>query len=651
MLSLNHKRAAICLFLALGTLVLYWPLTHHGFINIDDPRFVTENEHVKAGLTWPGIVWAFHSVYTENWQPLTWLSHMLDCQLYGLNAGAHHLTNLWFHLANSLLLFLWLDRLTRAPWRSAFVAAFFAWHPLHVESVAWVCERKDVLSTFFWMLALMAYTRYARKPGVGTYLPVLGCFALGLMSKPMVVTLPCVLLLLDFWPLNRFEPRPIANGNPPAEFDAKAWLRKAAALVGEKIPFFVLALAIGVTTIFAQKAGGVLAPASGLSFPLRAANALVSYLEYLSTTFWPAGLAYFYPYSFNLPLAEVLIAALVLLLWTGWFILRARRQPYLLVGWLWFLGTLVPTIGLIQVCIQSRADRYMYIPSIGLFIVVVWGLNDLFARWPARRALLPVLGGLALAGCLATTSVVLGYWQDSVTLAMRAIEVVPGNYVAYESLGRALYERGLKQQAMECYAKSVQMAPDFPQSQFNLAVALMDAGKPEEAVEHFAAVVRALPTHYEVRDQLGTLLLSLGDRRLAEAASQFSEVVRLKPDDVDAQSKLAIALVRQGLVTNALPHFAAAVRLEPANPEFRFNYGFALLNHQQPAEAAAQFAAEVRLTPAETKAHYRLAQALQQAGDLNGAVEQYRETLRLRPDFAEAKTALDQILSAHRDLK
>ena len=644
-------RAVICAVLALGTLILYWPVTHHDFINIDDPRFVTQNEHVKAGLTWPGIVWAFHSTYTENWQPLTWFSHMLDCQLYGLNAGAHHLTNVLFHIASSLLLFLWLDNLTRATWRSAFVAAFFAWHPLHVESVAWICERKDVLSTFFWMLALLAYTRYVRKPGVGAYLLVLGLFGLGLMSKPMVVTLPCVLLLLDFWPLNRFGLQPVPGGNPPAEFNAGAFVRRAASLIGEKIPFFILALVIGVVTVFAQKDAGVLASVSGLPLHARVGHALISYVEYLGTTFWPAGLAYFYPFSFDLPVAQVVGAALLLVVCTVWFVMRACQQPWLLTGWLWFLGTLAPTIGLIQVCVQSRADRYMYIPGIGLFIVVVWGLNDLFGRWPAKRNLLPLLGGLALVGCLAVTSVVLGYWQDSVTLARRAIDVTRDNYVAYEALGRALYERGLKPQAIECYAASVQIEPDFPQSQFNLAVALVDAGRTDESVEHFAAVVKILPTHYEVQDQLGTLLLSLGDSRLPEAAAQFSEVIRLKPDDADAQGKLAVALARQGQVTNALPHFAEAVRLEPANPEFHFDFGLALLDNHQPTAAAAQFAEEVKLTPDETKAHYRLAQALQQGGDFAGAVPQYREAMRLTPDFPEAKTALEQILAAHPELK
>jgi Flp pilus assembly protein TadD len=650
-LNPNRKRAVICLALVLGTLLLYWPVTHHGFINIDDPRFVTENDHVKTGLTWSGIVWAFHSVVTENWQPLTWCSHMLDCQLYGLNPGGHHLTNLLFHLANTVLLFLWLDNLTRATWRSAFVAAFFAWHPLHVESVAWICERKDVLSTFFWMLALLAYTRYARKPGLAAYLLVLGLFGLGLMSKPMVVTLPCVLLLLDFWPLNRFAPQPVADGNLPEEFAAKTLVRRSVSLLVEKIPFFILALAIGVITILAQKAGGVLAPVNGLPLHDRLATALVGYLDYLRTTFWPTGLACFYPYAFDLPLALVLGAALLLLVWTGWFLLRARQQPYLLMGWLWFLGTLAPTIGLVQVCIQARADRYMYIPSIGLFIVVVWGLSDLFERRPARKNLLPVLGGLALGGCVAVTSVVLGYWQDSVTLARHAIDVTSDNYVAYESLGRALYERGLKQGAMECYVESLRINPGFPQAQFNLAVALVDAGRSEEAVEHFAAAAQALPTHYEIRDQLGTVLLSLGDNRLAEAARQFAEVLRQKPDDADAQSKLALVLVRQGQVANALPHFAEAVRLEPANPESRFNFGLALLSNHQPAEAAAQFAEEVRLTPHETKVHYRLAQALQQDGKPGGAVQEYRAALELTPDFPEAKTALDQLLAVHPDLK
>lgn len=521
---------------------------------------------------------------------MTWFSHMLDCELYGVKAGGHHLTSLLFHVANTLLLFLWLNDLTKATGRSAFVAALFAWHPLHVESVAWVCERKDVLSAFFWFLALMAYTRYVRKPRAGAYLLVLGLFALGLMSKPMVITLPCVLLLLDFWPFNRFgvkfipDSEAVSKGNDDprlASFIDRTSLRKTIPLIGEKIPFFLLALGMSAATIFAQKAGGSLAHLGGLAMHVRVANALASYLSYLSKTFWPSGLAYFYPYSFDIPLGLVLGSALLLMVWTTWFVMRVRQQPWLLTGWLWFLGTLVPTIGLVQFCIQARADRYTYIPGIGLFIVMVWGLNDLFKRWPARRQLLPVGGGLALAGCLAASSVQLGYWQSNITVARHAIEVTDGNYVAYESLGEAIAALGQPERATNFFAEAVRIAPNWPQGQFNFGITLSEIGQTNDAIEHLETAVKLAPDFPEGHSLLGQTLLRFG-----------------KTD--------------------------AAIR---------------------------EFTGELKLTPGDARAHYRLALALEQQGNFTGATEHCREALRQTPRFPEARAALDRILSAHSGLK
>jgi protein O-mannosyl-transferase len=650
----RYRVALVCAGLAVATMALYWPVTHHDFFNVDDPRFITQNPHVQGGLTWPGVVWAFHTLDTENWQPLTWLSHMLDCQLFGLNAGGHHLTSLLLHLANTLLLFLWLKGLTKAVWRSAIVAAFFALHPLHIESVAWACERKDVLSTFFWMLGLMAYTHYAQSVAQDEwratsdatatspdtpypslfYFAALFFFACGLMSKPMVVTLPCVLLLLDFWPLRRISNLKFEISN----------LR----LIVEKIPFFALATAICYATVVAQKAGGALSSLGGMPLSVRVANSLANYAIYLGKTFWPTHLTYFYPYN-PAPLVLVVGAVLVLAALTAWFALRVRREPYLVIGWLWFLGTSVPTIGLIHVGIQSRADRYMYIPSIGLFLMVVWGWHDLIARWPERRQLLAAFGGAALAGCAAATSIQIGYWQNSLTLSQHAIEVTCNNFVAYDSLGRALHDAGHDDQAFLNYAEAVRIAPEFPQSQFNLAVSLRSQGRLIEAAEHFATAARLVPESCETRNALGEtwLLLNQPDA----AAAEFSKAAQLKPDSADAHRNLGFALARQGNLTNAVPQFAEAVRLNPTNADAHFNLGLALLEAHQPAAAAAQFAEDLRLTPNGTKPHYRLAQALQQQGNFAEAVAHYRIALGLTPDFPEAKSALDQIFSAHPELK
>jgi Tfp pilus assembly protein PilF len=658
-LTPNKLRTSICLGLALITLALYWPVTHHDFINVDDPRFVTENPQVQAGLTWPGAVWAFKSVYTESWQPVTWFSHMLDCQLYGLNPAGHHVTSLLFHIANTLLLFLWLENLTKATARSAFVAAFFAWHPLHVESVAWVCERKDVLSAFFWLLALMAYTRYARKPGIGFYLLVVLLFVLGLMSKPMAITLPCVMLLLDFWPFNRFGLPFIGGGEkigpgeasrgPTAHFDVARLVRKTALLVAEKIPFFVIAMAMSAATLYAQSVGGSLASLGGFPLHIRVANALVSYLTYLTKIFCPTDLAYFYPYTFNLPLASVIGGALLLTVWTGCLLLRVRQQPYLLVGWLWFVGTLVPTIGLVQFCIQSHADRYTYIPSIGLFIVVVWGLSDLFARWPDKRKYLPVLGGLALAGCLVVSSIQLTYWQNSITVSRHAIEVTDNNYVAYESVGRALTAMHHPEASTNFFDEAVRLAPDWPQGQFNFGITLAKLHQTNEAIKHLEAAIKLAPGFAEGHDRLGHVLLNFG--KTDAAIQEFAEVIRLDPTFTDAQWRWGAALAIENKTGEALPHLYEAVRLSPNDPDIRFDLGLALLDAHQPAQAAEQFAAELKLKPDETKAHYRLAQALEQQGQFSGAIQHYRAALLRTPDFPEAKTALNRLLAAHPDVK
>jgi Tfp pilus assembly protein PilF len=678
----------ICLVLALVTFAVYWPVTQHEFIVFDDQQYVTDNTHVQAGLTWPGVVWAVTNIEAANWHPLTWLSHMTDCELFGLYPGGHHLTNVLFHIANALLLFVWLNELTGARWRSAFVAALFAWHPLHVESVAWVAERKDVLSTFFWLLTLMAYTRFAQKSEVRSqkseagspsinhqlltinYLLALFFFACGLMSKPMVVTLPFVLLLLDFWPLHRIQ---ISN------FKFQIVLR----LVIEKIPFFALAAAGSAVTYLVQKNGGALSSFATLPPSERVANALVSYVRYISKTLWPADLVIIYPHPGHWPILAVIGTVLVLAAWTGLFVWRMRSNPYLIVGWLWFLGTLVPTIGLVQVGSQSIADRYTYIPGIGLFILIVWGANDLFNLWPERRKFLSLAGSVALAGCLAVTSLQLIHWQNSKSLFLHAIEASTDNFVAYFCLAQAFKESGQKAEALALLRESVKIQNHYPASQFALAKALLDSGQPAEAFTHFEATVKMLPHTPDLRYTVGTFLLqndrpedairhftaaiadqpiypeahnALGWAYLREskfdlAIPQFTDALRQKPGFAEAHHNLAFTLTKQNKPAEALPHFAAAAELEPANAEYRFSYGLCLLDNQKPAEAAVQFAKELELTPNETKAHYRLAQALQQQGKFADAVPHYREALRLTPDFPEAKSVLDEILAAHPNLK
>jgi hypothetical protein len=529
--------AVICLALAVGTLLVYLPMLGHGFVNYDDPDYITNNPHVKAGLTWPGIVWAFQSSDASNWHPLTWISHMVDCQLFSLNPAGHHLTNLLFHTTNVLLLFLLLNQLTGALWRSAFVAALFAWHPLHVESVAWASERKDVLSAFFWMLTLLAYTRYAEKLKVHPpssdsgatrspkskvfYFLALFLFACGLMSKPMVVTLPFVLLLLDFWPLQRFT-----------IYDLRFTITR---LIGEKIPFFALTIASCIITRLVQ--GGALWSTASLHFSFRLANALMSYVRYISKMFWPTDLALIYPYPHHWPLAGVIIVTVLLVMWSVLFLWWAKRFPYLAVGWFWYLGTLVPAIGLVQVGIQSMADRYTYLPGIGLFIIVAWALNDLLNSHPQKAKIAAVAGSLALAGCLAATSIQLNYWRNSVELFRHTVRVTTDNYAAADCLGKALEETGLVAQPAQLYAEAVRIEPDYPMSQFDLGMILLEQGRADEASNHLAAAAQLAPRNPVMQFDFGTYLLQHG--KPGEAASYFKAALAAKPDFPEAKRELA----------------------------------------------------------------------------------------------------------------
>jgi tetratricopeptide (TPR) repeat protein len=451
------------------------------------------------------------------------------------------------------------------------------------------------------------------------------------MSKPMVVTLPFVLLLLDFWPLERFSRPTIPR------------------LLLEKLPFFALAAAGSTVTYLIQKSSGAVWSAGALPFHARVANALLAYVRYLSKTFWPADLAIIYPYPKHWPIMAVMGAALLLAIWSGLFLWHARQNPYLPAGWFWFLGTLIPAIGLVQVGSQSMADRYTYLSGIGLFILIVWGLNDFLIIHPQRRKLAMLIGGLTLAGCLVCTRIQLNHWQNSIKLLRHTIEVTTGNYVACNFLGRALDEAGKNDESLPCYEESVRIESRYPQAQYNLGMAWLNRGWTKKACDPLAAAVRLVPGDAGARYYFGLALMD--DGRLDDAMVQFNEALRLNPNLAEAQGKLAMILIKQGKTAEAIPHFAAIVRLFPNDAEARFNLGLALLENHQPADAAVQFSEELRLTPDATKAHYRLAQALQQQNQLTDAVRHYREALRLTPEFPEAKNALDQILSSRPNLK
>ena len=553
------------LLLALGTLLLYLPVRQHGFVVYDDPDYVTENPVVQAGLTWAGVKWAFTSLQASNWHPLTWLSHMLDCELLGLNAGAQHLVNVLFHCANSLLLFVVLRRMTRALWPSAFVAALFAWHPLHVESVAWLAERKDVLSLFLGLLALWAYTRYveglasaAAPPGPARavaphppssryyWLAVL-FLALGLLAKPMLVTLPFVLLLLDCWPLQRFS----GTGS----IRTAAWR-----LTLEKWPFFLLIAASCVVTFLSQQAEAVV-PFERLPLGLRLENALVAYARYVLSAGWPTDLAVLYPLPQQLPAWQVLAATAFLVALSAGAWRARRRSPYLLVGWLWFLGTLVPVIGLVQVGDQARADRYTYLPMIGLFIALAFGIKDLAARWHIRPLPLGLAAGLSLAGCLVATAHQLRFWNDSESLFVRAIAVTTNNAVAHINLGFALQQQGHPDAALVEYRTAVAIAPRRAQAHNNLGILLDELGQRDAALAEYEEALRLKPGAPLTHLNLGTLFVSLG--RFDDARRHYEEAARLSPGDARPFYLMGKARLRQGDSAGAIANFRAAQRLAP----------------------------------------------------------------------------------------
>lgn len=515
--------AWLCCGIAIATIAVYAPVRLFPFISLDDPQYVSANAIVAQGLTEHSLWWALTTGNNFYWHPVTWISHLLDVQLYGMNAGAHHVTSLLIHIANSILLFGLLNRMTAAAEKSAFVAALFALHPLHVESVVWVAERKDVLSTFFWMLTVWAYLGYVKDARPSRMFAVMVLFTLGLMSKPMVVTLPVVLLLLDYWPLGRAaEARRVSSWIP---------------LVREKIPLFVLSVLSTVVTVLVQRDAGAVVSLEALPLHARIANALVSYVAYFRDMVWPARLAIFYPLD-TPPLAATALSALSVAIVSvlGWRL--ARSHAYLRVGVLWYLVTLLPVIGLVQAGGQARADRFTYVPLIGLFIVLAWGSADLFKAVHISTTLLRATAGLALAASAAVTLVQVGYWRSNVALWGHAVEVTSANYRAENHFGVALSDEGKLDEATRHYSAAIAIWPDYAEAHNNLGTARVDQGRPEDAIREFAEAVRIKPNDAMFRYNLAAVLQSNG--RTSEAMSEIRTALRLKPGDATLLAALAV---------------------------------------------------------------------------------------------------------------
>jgi protein O-mannosyl-transferase len=553
-------------FLILITLALYWPVRHFEFNNYDDRQYITENPNVQNGLTLPAVKWAFTAVgYAWNWHPLTWLSHLLDVQLFGFNAGAHHFTNVLFHTANTLLLFLLLRRWTGDLWRSVFVAALFGWHPLHVESVAWVAERKDVLSTFFFFLTLLAYTRYASELKIKNsnyklyYGLALVCFALGLMSKPMLVTLPIVMLLLDYWPLCRIY----GSKKDTADSECAGILAGAMSLdraVAEKVPFFALAAVSCAITYVAQRTA--VEDLSSFSLVDRISNALVSYAKYLGKVFWPMNLAIPYPYVHHLPPMEVAGAAVLLLAVSALSLRFARSHPPLFVGWFWFLITLVPVIGLVQVGGEPMADRYMYIPSVGIFVILAWEAPLLFKASSDDSLALPA-AAFVLICCWVLASAQISYWRNSMTLWTHTLRVTKDNAVAESNMASELDSEGRFDEAVRYARDALRILPNYAEAQNNLGCLLSKRGDIAEGVPYLEAAVKSAPRHLQYYLNLALAYRKLD--RLDEAAAEYRSATKLDPQNVTAYVCLGDVLVQQGHTADAVPQYQAASRLLPGD--------------------------------------------------------------------------------------
>jgi Tfp pilus assembly protein PilF len=595
----------ICLFLVVSTLCVYWQVRHFSFVNFDDRQYVTRNYHVQAGFTLDSIRWAFTTTYASNWHPLTWLSHMLDFRIYGMHPGQHHMTNVLFHILNTLLLFFIFKRISGSRWKSASLAALFALHPLHVESVAWVAERKDVLCTFFWMLALWSYSRYVESPRPGKYLLLVFFYIMGLMAKPMIVTLPFVLLLLDYWPLKRFGPGFSGNENSAIQRPFHS------GLILEKIPLFLLSAGSGIVTYLAQKSGGAVDSLAAIPLHARIANALVSYVGYICKMLWPHNLAVLYPYPASIAMWKSAGAGLLLVMISVFVFRLFASKPYLAVGWLWYLGTLVPVIGIIQVGSQASADRYTYVPMIGIFIMATWGISEWVSKRHCSRIGLFASTAAVLLLLMITSRLQTKYWCNSVTLFEHTVKVTQNNSTAQLNLGEALAEQGDIDKAAIHYKDALKIKPNLDGANFNMGLYLRQKGNLDEAVYHFSKALQAGSDRAAVHYELGSTLEKKGD------------------------------------VSAAVKHYLAAIKIWPGYAKAYNNLGVILADRNQAKAAIVYLSKALQIDPHYAGAHFNLGKIYANMGDSEKAIFHYKKALQFDPDMMQALYHLSWMLSTH----
>jgi len=689
--TVNDTRAkvAICIFLMVATFSIYSQVQDHGFINFDDNILVTESSLVQAGLTNENIIRVFTTTHFGGWTPITSISYMLDYQLYGLNPKGFLLTNLFFHIANSLLLFLILFRMTGAIWQSAFVATMFALHPLNVESVAWVAERKNVLSTLFWLLTIWAYIRYAEKPTTKRYSLVFLLFAFGLMSKSMVVTLPFVLLLLDYWPLERFKlgrrEREFKIAQKDKYFNGEKNISK---LVLEKFPLLILSALCSITALILFEKAGESVAQDPVSILTILTNVLISYFEYLWKMLWPKGLAILYAHPGNtLAVWKGVLCGIALLVITTISIKLIRKAPYFVVGWFWYLGTLIPVIGFITLGHHLIADRYAYLPLIGIFVIIAWGVPELLKEWRYRKNVLKASAGILILTLMLITWIQVSHWKNSITVFKHAIRVTdkkyPGFSVVHNNLGNALLNKGRiseaishykmaikinpdyalahnnlgnalsaerkNEEAISHYKIAIKLKPDFALAHYNLGIALVAERKIEEAISHYKMAIKLKPDYAEAHNNLGNALSA--ERKIEEAISHYKMAIKANPDYADAYNNLGNALVAEGKIEEAISQYKMAIKIKPDFADAYNNLGAVLFNAKMTEEAIDYYKEAIRIRPGFYVAHYNLGFALFQKGEIKEAIDHYRETLKLKPDLVVAQKNLEAALLRPEELE
>ena len=629
LVSTRQTKIMIILILVVMTLSVYWPVQNFEFVTYDDQIYITKNYQIQSGLTFKTFIYSFTDTRTSNWHPLTMLSHALDWQLFGNKAGGHHWMNLIMHIFNTILLFLLLNYMTGAIWRSAAVAALFAIHPINVESVAWIAERKNVLSTFFWFLTMLFYAWYAKEPSWKRYLPVFLCFVLGLMSKPMLVTIPFVLLMIDFWPLKRMAFGDL-NMDPSYPSSRK---EKISFLILEKIPLlFTTGISI-VLTLHAAKSVGTIANFATVSLTQRIYNAILSYVFYLKKLFWPTDLAVFYPLHGDISVQQVLPAALLLMAITVICCRYYQRHPYLAVGWFWYLGTLVPVIGIVQVGGQSMADRYAYIPFIGIFIALIWTVEDLIHNRLFKMITVSFIVVL-LIGLSVATHKQISCWKNSFTLFERALSVTKGNAIALIGMGNELIKQDKINDAIFHFHEAIKVNSKNPANYIafvNLGQALSLQKKNTEAIEAFKKSLSINPTCTEAYHQLGFVLFQSG--RVDEAIAAYQKAIAFNNDYPPYHESLGNAFLKQGKIQEAINEYMEVLRNQPNNPRTHNNLGMLYMNQGRTDKAVKHFQEAIRLHPLFANAHYQLSIILKQKGLKEKSLYHYSEAIRINPDF------------------